>query len=85
MSNDNINENVQNELTTILKLYFSGHYIFITILLSVLLKKIDYIYWILNLIIENNLSSILIILNLLGLYITLYKIKFNLTFSIGYN
>lgn len=85
-------DNTQNNATNIndgislFNLYFRGNYIFITpILISILFKKSDYIYWILNLLKQYNLCSFLIILNIVALYIIFYKIKFNFTFTISYN
>lgn len=82
---NNTTNNTNSELN-LLNLYFRGNYIFIIpILVSILFKKSDYIYWIFNLLKQYNLCSFLISLNIIALYIIFYKIKFNFTFTISYN
>ena len=77
----------QNEppnIKTLINLYFRGDYfIFVPIVLSILFRQSDYLYWIFNLILKHNFNSLLLLVNIIGLYIILYKIK--ITFSINYN
>ena len=73
-------------IITLINLYFRGNYIFIIgIILSILSKQTDYLYWIFNIIIQCKYNSLLILLNTLALYVILYKINFKFTFSISYN
>ena len=85
-TNTNNLNNKTDGVKNLFNLYFRGNYIFIIpILVSVLFKKTDYIYWIFNLLKEYNSCSFLILLNIVALYIIFYKIKFNFTFTISYN
>ena len=77
--------NVNNDIKPLINIYFRANYIFIILtLFTVLLKKSDYIYWILNIIKEHNSFTFLILLNIFAIYIILYKIKFIFTFSVTY-
>ena len=75
-----------HNMNTLINLYFRGNYIFmIGLILSILFKQTYYLYWIINIILECKYYSILILLNVLALYVILYKINLKFTFSISYN
>ena len=71
---------------TVFDFYFRGNYFFfIPIILSVLLKKTDYILFLWNCIKSQSLNSSILTLNLLALYFILFKLKFRFKFTISYN
>ena len=78
--------NKNNDVIPLINIYFRANYIFIILtILTILLKKTDYIYWIFDIIKEYNSFAFIILLNIFAIYIILYKIKFIFTFSISYN
>lgn len=80
MNNSDTNNNNNN----VFKYYIRSIYIiFIAIIISMIYNKTDYIFLIYNYI--KSLNSYTLIINIIALYFILYKLKFEITFSISYN